>query len=163
MPSRASATRYARALFDVALKESDPVQIGRDLASFADLMSSNAELHGALTNPAVPAAAKHQIADTLATRLSILAPAHKLLLLVPIADIAADGHRVVFATEFLHQALQPVLGASPEHQAIAAPRGLAGGCGANAAGGASDQKDRIVGHSRRFTRGGSRTSRPPAR
>jgi F-type H+-transporting ATPase subunit delta len=86
MPSRASATRYARALFDVALKESDPVRIGRDLASFADLMSSNVELHGALTNPAVPAAAKRQIADTLATRLSIAAPAHKLLVLLADRD-----------------------------------------------------------------------------
>jgi F-type H+-transporting ATPase subunit delta len=95
MPSRASATRYARALFDVALKESDPVQIGRDLASFADLMSSNAELHGALTNPAVPAAAKRQIASTLATRLSIAAPAHKLLLLL------ADRDRLAVVPDLL--------------------------------------------------------------
>ena len=81
MPSRASAARYARALFDVALKESDPVRIERDLASFERLMSSNAELHGALTNPAIPAAAKHRITDTLASRLDVAAPAHKLLLL----------------------------------------------------------------------------------
>ena len=86
MPSRASAARYARALFDVALKESDPVQIERDLSTFAGLMSSNAELHGALTNPAIPASAKHQIVDTLASRLTMAKPAHKLLLLLADRD-----------------------------------------------------------------------------
>ena len=95
MPSRASATRYARALFDVALKESDPVQIGRDLASFADLMSSNADLHGALTNPAVPTAAKRHITDTLAKRLSAASPVHKLLLLL------ADRDRLALVPDLL--------------------------------------------------------------
>jgi F-type H+-transporting ATPase subunit delta len=75
MPSRASAARYARALFDVALKESDPAQIERDLASFAGLLSSNAELHGALTNPAVPVSAKRQIVDALGARLDAAPPA----------------------------------------------------------------------------------------
>jgi F-type H+-transporting ATPase subunit delta len=82
MPSRASATRYARALFDVALKEADPVQIERDLSSFAQLVAGNAELHNALTNPAIPATAKHQIVDALAQRLNMAAPARKLLLLL---------------------------------------------------------------------------------
>jgi F-type H+-transporting ATPase subunit delta len=86
MPSRASAARYARALFDVALKESDPVQVERDLTSFADLMSSNAELHSALTNPAVPASAKRQIVDALGTRLNAASPARKLLLLLADRD-----------------------------------------------------------------------------
>ena len=86
MPSRASAARYARALFDVALKESDPVQIERDVTSFADLMSSNAELHSALTNPAVPASAKRQIVDALGTRLNAASPARKLLLLLADRD-----------------------------------------------------------------------------
>jgi F-type H+-transporting ATPase subunit delta len=86
MPSRASATRYARALFDVALNESDPIQIERDLVSFADLMSSNAELHGALTNPAVPASAKRQVVDALARRLNAARPTHKLLLLLAERD-----------------------------------------------------------------------------
>jgi len=95
MPSRASATRYARALFDVALKESDPVPIERDLASFADLMSSNAELHGALTNPAIPASSKRQIADALAARLNMAAPARKLLLLL------ADRDRLAMVPDLL--------------------------------------------------------------
>jgi F-type H+-transporting ATPase subunit delta len=86
MPSRASAARYARALFDVALKESDPAQIERDLASFAGLLSSNAELHGALTNPAVPMSAKRQIVDALSARLNAAPPARKLLVLLADRD-----------------------------------------------------------------------------
>ena len=95
MPSRASATRYARALFDVALKESDPVQIERDIASFAGLMASNAELHGALTNPAVPVAAKRRITEALAKRLSAASPAQKLLLLL------ADRDRLAVVPDLL--------------------------------------------------------------
>jgi len=95
MPSRASATRYARALFDVALKESDPVQVERDVASFAGLMSSNAELSGALTSPVIPASAKRRIADTLAARLDVAAPARKLLLLL------ADRDRLALVPDLL--------------------------------------------------------------
>jgi F-type H+-transporting ATPase subunit delta len=95
MPSRASAARYARALFDVALKESDPAQIERDLASFAGLMSSNAELHGALMNPAVPISAKRQIVDALAARLDAAPPARKLLLLL------ADRDRLAIVPDLL--------------------------------------------------------------
>ena len=86
MPSRASATRYARALFDVGLKESDPAQIERDVAAFAALMSDNVELQGALTNPGIPASAKHQIVDALAQRMNMARPAHKLLLLLADRD-----------------------------------------------------------------------------
>jgi len=95
MPSRASATRYARALFDVALKESDPVQVERDVASFAGLMSSSAELSGALTSPAIPTSAKRRIADTLAARLDVAAPARKLLLLL------ADRDRLALVPDLL--------------------------------------------------------------
>ena len=95
MPSRASATRYARALFDVALKESDPVQIEGDLSSFAGLMSANAELSGALTNPAVPASAKRRIADALATRLNVATPTRKLL------SLLADRDRLAVVPDLL--------------------------------------------------------------
>lgn len=95
MPSRASAARYARALFDVALKESDPVQIEHELASFAGLMTANTELHAALTNPAVPASAKRQIADALGTRLNASPPVRKLLLLL------ADRDRLAIVPDLL--------------------------------------------------------------
>ena len=45
MTSRAMANRYARALLDVALKESDPQQVERDLAAFADLMQQHGTRH----------------------------------------------------------------------------------------------------------------------
>ena len=86
MPSRAAAARYARALFDVALKESDPVRVERDLGAFAGLLSSNAELHGALTNPAVQVSAKRHIVDALASRLDAVPPVRKLLLLLADRD-----------------------------------------------------------------------------
>ena len=108
MPSRASAARYARALFDVALKESDPVQVERDLAALAGLMSQNPELHSALTNPAIPVSAKHQITDTLATRLNMAKPAHKLLLLL------ADRDRLTMMTDLLDVYRERLM----EHQQI---------------------------------------------
>ena len=108
MPSRASAARYARALFDVALKESDPVQVERDLAALAGLMSQNPELHSALTNPAIPVSAKHQITDTLATRLNMAKPAHKLLLLL------ADRDRLAMMTDLLDVYRERLM----EHQQI---------------------------------------------
>ena len=40
MSSRASAARYSRALFDVALKESDPRVADRELSEFAALLDS---------------------------------------------------------------------------------------------------------------------------
>jgi F-type H+-transporting ATPase subunit delta len=95
MPSRASAARYARALFDVALKESDPVQIDRDLGAFAGLMSSNAELQAALTNPAIPVSAKRRIVEALATRLIAATPTRKLLLLL------ADRDRLAIVPDLL--------------------------------------------------------------
>jgi F-type H+-transporting ATPase subunit delta len=108
MPSRASAARYARALFDVALKESDPVQIERDLAAFAGLMSDNAELHGALTNPAVGVSAKHRIADALGTRLNAAPPARKLFLLL------ADRDRLAIVPDLLAVYRERLL----EHQQV---------------------------------------------
>jgi F-type H+-transporting ATPase subunit delta len=95
MPPRASAARYARALFDVALKESDPVQIERDLTAFAGLMSSNAELQAAFTNPAVPVSAKRRLAEALATRLTAASPTRKLLLLL------ADRDRLAIVPDLL--------------------------------------------------------------
>jgi len=108
MPSRASAARYARALFDVALKESDPVQIERDLAAFAGLMSDNAELHGALTNPAVGVSAKHRIVDALGTRLNAAPPARKLFLLL------ADRDRLAIVPDLLAVYRERLL----EHQQV---------------------------------------------
>jgi F-type H+-transporting ATPase subunit delta len=82
MSSRASATRYARALFDVALKESDPAQVERDLSAFTGLMSSNPDLQSVLTNPGAPVAGKRAVTETLAKRLNVVSPVGKLLVLL---------------------------------------------------------------------------------
>ena len=82
MSLRASAARYAKALFDVASTESTPEQAERELTAFADLVRSHAELHGMLVNPAVPAAGKKAVVQQLMERLRPSAPVHKLLALL---------------------------------------------------------------------------------
>jgi F-type H+-transporting ATPase subunit delta len=53
--NKTAAARYARALFDVAVKEqADLAQIERDLGQFADLFTQHPQLEKVLLNPAVP-------------------------------------------------------------------------------------------------------------
>jgi F-type H+-transporting ATPase subunit delta len=86
MSNQASAGRYAKALLDVAIKEADPVQTEQDLASFAELYSTNEELRKAFTNPAVPVQAKRGVLEQLSTRLKPSKPLAKLLLLLADRD-----------------------------------------------------------------------------
>lgn len=86
MTNRAAARRYARAIFDVSLKEADPGQVGRELDAFTALMRTHAELERALTNPAVPAARKRAVVAALVERLAPSAVVSKLLLLLAERD-----------------------------------------------------------------------------
>ena len=86
MSTRASAARYASALFDVAIKESTPEQAQTELDAFAALVASHAELQKALVNPAVPAANKRVVVEELAQRLQPSTPVRKLLLLLAERD-----------------------------------------------------------------------------
>ena len=95
MSGRASAARYARALLDVAIKEADPAQAEKDLAAFADLVAGHPDLRCALTNPAIPAAAKHRVTQDLIARLAPMAPVGKLLLML------ADRDRLVLLPDLL--------------------------------------------------------------
>jgi F-type H+-transporting ATPase subunit delta len=53
--NKTAAARYARALFDVAVKEkADLEQIERELGQFADLFTQYPQLEKVLLNPAVP-------------------------------------------------------------------------------------------------------------
>ena len=55
MTRRTAATRYARALFDVALKErADLDRIDQELSQFSDLIGQHPTLGKVLLNPAVP-------------------------------------------------------------------------------------------------------------
>jgi F-type H+-transporting ATPase subunit delta len=87
MTSRAAASRYAKALFEVALKESDPVQVGQDLDAFVALLANHPALERVLTNPAIPAPRKRATVEALVARADRLTPvAGKLLVLLAERD-----------------------------------------------------------------------------
>ena len=81
-----AATRYARVLLEVAIQESDPAVVDTDLDAVARLLATNGELHGAVTNPAVPVHAKRSVIDTILTRLGTCAPVRKLILMLADRD-----------------------------------------------------------------------------
>jgi F-type H+-transporting ATPase subunit delta len=94
MTSRAAATRYARALFDVAVKEADPERVGSELTSFGAMVSGNQPLHRALVTPSIPPARKRAIVEALLGAAGdVSAPLAKLLLLL------ADRDRLVLIPE----------------------------------------------------------------
>jgi F-type H+-transporting ATPase subunit delta len=82
MSMRASAARYARALLDITITESDPVAAERDLAGFVDLVQSHSDLQRTLANPVVSAASKRAVVQQLLERSQPTAPVGKLLLLL---------------------------------------------------------------------------------
>ena len=76
MTSRASAARYARALFEVALAEQqDLALIDGELSSLIATVQGNDGLQRALTHPAIPAARKRAVVE----QLLALSPMHPLL------------------------------------------------------------------------------------
>ena len=82
MSMRASAARYARALLDVAKKESDPERAEQELAAFVDLVRTNPDLERTLANPVVSAADKRAIVQQILERLEPATPVGKLVLLL---------------------------------------------------------------------------------
>ncbi len=82
MTARASAARYAKALFDVARQELTPEQVEQELAAFARLVQQSPELGGVLTNPVVPVPSKRGIVQALLARSGLSGPVNKLLLLL---------------------------------------------------------------------------------
>jgi F-type H+-transporting ATPase subunit delta len=95
MSARTSAGRYARALFDVVVKEGNPEQAEQELAAFADLFTRNAELQTVLTNPAVPVSAKRELVKGLVARMQPSGPVGKLLVLI------ADRDRLALVPDLL--------------------------------------------------------------
>ena len=86
MSTRASAGRYARALLDVVIKEGNPEQVDQELAALAGLFAGNAELQKAMANPAVPAAAKRKIVESIVSRIKPSPALGKLLLMLADRD-----------------------------------------------------------------------------
>lgn len=137
MTSRAAARRYARALFDVVLKEGDVARAADELGGFADIVSGNDTLSRVLSNPAFPVARKRAVVAALLERAGAVSPAvAKLLLLLAdrdrlalVPDLAAayrerllDHQNVVRADIVTAVPLPP-----DRHQAI--QRGLAAATG----------------------------------
>lgn len=87
MTNRTAATRYARALFDVATKERvDLSTIESELAGFVDLLARNPELDRVLLNPAVPMPRKRAAVEALLGQLAVAPILSKLLLLIAERD-----------------------------------------------------------------------------
>ena len=86
MSNRSSAVRYAKALFDVTLKEGGLEQAERDLLEFAGLFQQHAELRKVLFNPAVPVTAKRKAIDQLVTRAGLKGPVAKIIALLADRD-----------------------------------------------------------------------------
>ena len=82
MSLRTSATRYARALLEVAARESDPEAIERELSGFVSLVQTNGEVKRALLNPAVPNHTRQQIVEALVARAALQKPLAKLLVML---------------------------------------------------------------------------------
>jgi F-type H+-transporting ATPase subunit delta len=86
MTSRATARRYARALFDVALAEADVVAIERQFKAVADVFTGHAELWRVVTNPAVPVTKKRAVVDMVVPGLDVSPVLQRLLSMMAMRD-----------------------------------------------------------------------------
>ena len=83
MTSGAAAGRYARALFDVVLREGGNVeQVQADFQQFVDLFAQHPSLAAVLGNPAIPAAKKQGVAQALIERAGPISPVVAKLILM---------------------------------------------------------------------------------
>ena len=96
MTDRAAARRYARALFDVSLKEADVEVVERELSTFVELVRQHRDLERIFLNPAVPAPRKRALMAELLARVGPIAQVvSKLLLLL------AERDRLVLLPELV--------------------------------------------------------------
>jgi F-type H+-transporting ATPase subunit delta len=83
MSARTTATRYAKALFDVALAENTELaKVGRDLADVTALVTENPELNEAAQRPGVPDQARIALMEQLADRLGVTTQVKKLVVVL---------------------------------------------------------------------------------
>jgi len=97
MTNKTAATRYARAILDVAIKEKANLeQIEQELAGFAALLDAQPQLKKVLLNPAVPVPRKRaavvdlmklaHASPTVSKLLVLLAERDRLVLMPDLAD-----------------------------------------------------------------------------
>lgn len=83
MTNRTAATRYARALFDVAQAERvEPEALQRQLVDLDALLTTHGELRRALVNPAVPAARKRAAVEALVAQIEVAPVVGRTLVLL---------------------------------------------------------------------------------
>jgi len=138
MTRKTAAARYARALFDVALKEdADLDLIEQELSQFAELMGGHSTLGKVLLNPAVPAPRKRAAVTELASRagvspitgklLALLAERDRLVLLPDLVAAYRDrvlGYRNIVRAEVTTAAPLPADRAVHIQQSLAGLTGL---------------------------------------
>jgi F-type H+-transporting ATPase subunit delta len=86
MTNRAAAARYARALFDVIVKQRDPAGAESELAAFAEFVQEHDALARVARNPALPASRKRAIVQAIVDRVKPSAEVGKLLTLLAERD-----------------------------------------------------------------------------
>jgi F-type H+-transporting ATPase subunit delta len=86
MSARATATRYAKALIDVAARSGEAAKVEQDLAGFVQLVDAHADLAQVFASPSVPAHAKRGMVTALADRLGATAATKNTLLLMAERD-----------------------------------------------------------------------------
>ena len=96
MTSRTAATRYARALFDVALKEKVNLdEIEAQVAAFVELFKQHPLLEKVLLNPAVPTPRKSAAVSELLKHMTVTPVVGKLFMLL------AERDRLMLLPELL--------------------------------------------------------------
>src|SRR5262245_15780086 len=96
MTNRMAANRYARALFDVAIKEQQDLDaIDREVTEFIDLMKAQPLFEKVLLNPAVPAPRKRAAVAAVTGGAKLWPAVAKLLVLL------AERDRLVLLPDLL--------------------------------------------------------------
>jgi F-type H+-transporting ATPase subunit delta len=143
MSSRASASRYARALFDVTAADSR-AQVDHELTDVAKAFAAQADLQAVFASPSVAPAAKQAVVQAIIQKLGASTAVARLLTLLAqrdrlglLQDIAAVFHeRVLEDAQVLQaevttaqplsdadrQALQARLSAATKKQVTITPR-----------------------------------------
>jgi F-type H+-transporting ATPase subunit delta len=110
MSSRASASRYARALFDVTAADSR-AQVDQELMAVAGAFAAQADLQAVFANPSVPPAAKQGVVQAIIEKLGMSDPVARLLTLLAqrdrlglLPDTAAVFHERVMEEQQVLQA-----------------------------------------------------------
>ena len=94
MTSRTAAARYARALLDVAAKESvDLDKVARELDEFNAFLKEQLQLQRLMLNPAVPAPRKRSAMEAITKQSGFTPVVSKLLILL------ADRDRLVLLSD----------------------------------------------------------------